>query len=368
MKGLIPWIIFGLSALTCLIWISTGVRDDLREDSVFHDIIKARAEQARSGTDLHIGVAGDWGRHKSVLEGIQAGADKLNSQGGMLGRPVVLDVQDDKGTVEGALTVAQSFASNPMITMVIGHTDPRLNGAVTQNYEFYRLLNISPNASSAGNGNGTHPLQFSNSLAPKQLGNSLLDLAQKQGWTRIGLIHSNTAFHQRQARLMESMADARLIQVPLAMGYQGQELTQDITRWQRELGLDALVLTVDKSQFLRLIHHIRSANMDLPIVTTTDKPENMAEDDPSVGELYFLQSSPADAALANHNTSPVSPFALGYETIMLLERAATASGSLLADDLAAALKRLHLDPPVVTTTSIDSNGNAVKLTPVFSRW
>ncbi len=51
------------------------------------------------------------------------------------------------------------------------------------------------------------------------------------------------------------------------------------------------MLTVDESQCTQLVHHIRAAGMNLPIVSTSDKPQNMLKDDPTLGKLYFYSQA-----------------------------------------------------------------------------
>ena len=209
MKGqaTIATIIFCASSVLVLLWIGFGVRDDLREDSAFHGIAAERVDLAEDPDEVvYIGVAGSWERQDLLLQGIRAAAAEINKNGGLLGYEVVLDVRDDNGTVRQAEAIAQEFATNPSIPFVIGHTDPRLNRIVAQNYEFYQVLTISPNAALADSANKAYSLFFSNGFSARQQADAFLNLAEDQGWSRIGLIYSDTSAGQQKTRILESMA------------------------------------------------------------------------------------------------------------------------------------------------------------------
>ena len=76
--------------------------------------------------DIKIGVAGSmtgdsaiWGQ--SLVKAAQLAADEVNSQGGVLGKKIVLVQGDDKADPKEAASVAQMFVANKDIVGVIGH-------------------------------------------------------------------------------------------------------------------------------------------------------------------------------------------------------------------------------------------------------
>lgn len=366
MKELPAWIIFGVAAVICLLWIFSGVRDDLREDSVFHGITKERTALAKArGTTLRLGVAGTWERHPALLRGIKAAAERLNSENGLLGRTIELDVADDHGTVDGALGVAQAFASRPEVPVVIGHTDPVLNNAVAQNYEFYHVLLFSPNAELGGAAGAAYDLQFSNGLQPRQLGTALLDLIKARGWGRVGLIYTDSPFHQQRARLFESMAGQRLVEVPFTYAYASPdpEVRSEIRRWKRELGLDAIVLTATPQDTAEILAASRGTGIPIPLVSTAQMPKDHTFRD-SGETVWCLQPY---ALPQGHPELVELESVLGYETVMLLSAAAQKAGSLLPTDLAEALRSLKPQPPLASTLRFEEHGAALKLEPVFIR-
>lgn len=403
MKGLLAWFIFGIASLSCLVWISGGVRDDMHENSVFQGIVQERIALAQeTDGDLHIGVAGNFTRHPDILGGIQRATEELNAQGGMLGRRIVLECRDDHGAVNTALAIAQEFATRPEIPFVIGHTDPQINRFVAPNYEFYDVLLFSPNAS-LGKGKGL-ALQFSDALPANQIGEALLDLAGRQGWSRIGLIYTKTGHHQRQAQRFESLANARGVNVPLSYSYTGAgpAMTREMEQWKRELDLDAMLLSVDAQDSAEIILAARGRDIRIPIVSTETIPAGSAPSpaqplgqqpqttlaetnssaaasvdiqelpaassgSPDFGEVWVMQPYAADTGQATASSSDLDRlhFALGYETLQLLAQAVNSAQSLVPEDVATALRTLKVEHSPGGTLQFDASGDAVKLPPRF---
>jgi len=380
MKGTLAWIIFGLAALTCLLWIGFGVRDDLREDDVFHNIIQERIDIAESSEDtLHIGAAGDWDRHQEVLHGIQLAADEINATGGILGRTIVVDPQDDQGTVEGALTVAQSFASRPEIGIVVGHTGLSLTAAVAQNYEFYGLLCITPNTASNNSSKNRFSLIFENGISPQQTGGAILKLAKEKQWKRLGLIYAKSTNAMHQARRFESMANRHEINIPLSFAYEGRGsgVAEHMERWKRELDLDAMILTVDAADIIPLVSACRVIGINCPFVIVSEPPASLtAKKTEGLNTLYFIDpliDAAAHDALApktqaRFNHGPTIDLLLGYDSLIVLKQAIIKADSFVPARVAEALRNAPIDESMSGTLRFDKHGSAIKRPPHFTEY
>lgn len=376
MKGVLAWIIFLSAAVVCLLWIGFGVRDDLREDAVFNDVIQARIDQAESSDgEVHIGVAGDWREHGDILRGVQLAAEEINEGGGILGCKIVLEPRDDHGTVEGALTVAQEFVSRPEISFVIGHTDLPLVVSVAQNYEFYGVLALSPNTSGMGATAHTFSLLFENGMPPAQTGEAILALAREKGWERIGLIYAKSDQATRQARQFESLANRHGIRVPLSFGYEGRGsgVSLHMERWKRELDLDAMVLTVRDADEIPLISACRVVGIGCPFIVSGEKPAGVKPGgDAALGTLYFLESARlADGYTlfsrnyaARFKTPPTADAVMGYDALHLYATAVREAGTFVPADVAASL-RGEVAHSLTCTMRFDDHGSAVKRVPRF---
>ena len=374
MKGLLAWIVFAVAAVACLLWIGFGVRDDLREDSVFNDVIRERVELAgEPGKEVHVGVAGDWKEHGDILRGVELAAGEINEGGGILGRKVVLVPHDDHGTVEGALAVAQEFASRPEIPFVIGHTQLPLNGSVAQNYEFYGVLVMSPNTSGLGTTANAFSLIFEDGMPPSQTSGAILALAKEKGWKRVGLIYAKSDHATRQARKFESMANQHDIKVVLSFGYEGRGsgVAQHMERWKRELDLDAIVLAVHERNVIPLISACRVIGLHCPFVITGERPDGIGGG-VGLGDLYFLEPARngqgyerfAAGFKARFGHAPTSDGVLGYDALRIYAAAVREAGTFVPAEVAAALEG-DVDDSLSGTLHFDGHGSAVKRPPLF---
>ncbi|MBI9079685.1 MAG: ABC transporter substrate-binding protein [Pseudodesulfovibrio sp.] len=372
MKGTLAWIIFGLASATCLLWIGFGVRDDLREDNVFHDVIQKRIALSKaSANELHIGAGGNWKHHETMLQGIEIAAAEINANGGILGRKIILDCRDDQGTINGALTIAQSFATKPEIAFVIGHTELELNAAVAQNYEFYGLMSLSPNTAGSSSSVNPFSLLFENGTPPEQTCKAILKLAKEKGWSRLGLFYVKSDQTMQQARRFESIANRHEIQIPLSFGYEGRGsgIAMRMEHWKRELDLDAIVLAVRTTDIANLVSASRALGIDCPFIVAGKRPTAISSDKTDMfGSMYFLE--PAQKTIKYKNFAklfqiqfgkiPSAEALQGYDSVHILAQAIKKADSFVPVTVASALKDSQIDNSLSGTVRFDQQGNAIK--------
>lgn len=375
MKEYLAWIIFTFAAVSCLFWIGFGVRDDLREDDVFHNIVEERLELAKApGDTIIIGMAGDFTTHKSLLLGAQLAAQEINANGGILGKKVTLEVGDDQGTIEDSLTVAQKFASNPKIGFVIGHTNLGLSNGVAQNYEFYGVLRLSPNTSDSTKTGFS--LLFENGIKPRQIGESVLSIAAKNNWHKLGIIYSKNKQAMQQARQFESMANKQNINVPLAFAFEGRGsgISTHMVKWKRELALDAMVLSIDQADIPAIISACRAVGINCPFILLEGQTRLSPDRKDDFGTVYSMTPPRTDAAyirLAVHfqktfNLPLTMDAILGFDALHILAQAITKADSFVPSEVAETLKNSPLKNSISGTTQFDAHGAAIRNPPKFS--
>lgn len=378
MRGNLAWLIFGLASLSCLFWIGFSVRDDMHEDNVFHDVIQKRINTAISPqSTVYIGVAGDWKNHKDILHGVEQAAQKLNASGGILDRKVALVIEDDKGTIDGALLAAQSFAVKPEIAFVIGHTQLRLNEAVAQHYEFYGILCIAPNTVNSFTSNNNSTLLFENGMAPRHIGEAIIDLAKTKDWKRLGLLYTRNDQTMRRARQFESMVNKHEIQVPLSFGYEGlkSDITEHMITWKRELDLDAMILAIDQADMPSFIFACRKVGISAPLVIISKKRPSIQALKEGENLLYWIKQKEDENLTVKRLMKQVKKssgqilstnMTLGYDALTILAQKIEEAGSFVPADVAATFKEAKVNTSVSGTLRFDKQGNAVKQSVVFT--
>lgn len=81
------------------------------------------------------------------VEGATLAAKEVNAQGGILGRPVRLEILDDQGKPNEAASAAQKLATNDDVAAVIGPSSTASASAAIPILERARIVTISPSAS-----------------------------------------------------------------------------------------------------------------------------------------------------------------------------------------------------------------------------
>lgn len=379
MKNWLAWIIFALASVTCLVWIGFGVRDDMRESSVFHNIIAERLDIAESSNEVHVGVVGNWKEYNDLLRGIKMAAQDINEKGGILGRKIVLEIKDDEGTVDKALAVAQELSTKPEVAFVIGHTSPALNAAVAQNYEFYQVLHLAPISSSEHQSQTPFTMAFENGMPPSQPSKAVIRLAKKEGWSRLGLIYLKGQTTEHRARRFESLANQADISVPISYAYEGPGtgITFHMERWKREVDVDAIIIAVDFKTTIPLIQAARDVGLEMPIVNFGPAPPpKHSEVFAPLAPLYFFSHDassappPAPGLQQYEKTEGHRPrieLMLGYDSLSVLAQTITRIDSFIPAVIAQALRGHKVEYSYTDTVRFDEHGTAEKTPISFAR-
>jgi len=104
-----------------------------------------------ASNDLCIGVAGPMtGKGKlfgqEMIEGIQLYVDQMNQSDGTFGNKIHVLIKDDQNDSQKALAIANSFAKNPSIVLVIGHYFSSTSIMAGKVYQKYQIPAITGSA------------------------------------------------------------------------------------------------------------------------------------------------------------------------------------------------------------------------------
>ncbi|RPJ03124.1 MAG: branched-chain amino acid ABC transporter substrate-binding protein [Chloroflexi bacterium] len=84
-----------------------------------------------------------------IWQGAQVAAAMINEEGGVLGFPIELFVEDDRCTGDDATTVANRVVSDPQVVAIVGPICSGATVAASDVYEEARIVMVSPSATAA---------------------------------------------------------------------------------------------------------------------------------------------------------------------------------------------------------------------------
>lgn len=167
----------------------------------------------RSGLPIKIGFSGpitgkqaDYG--KSVSQGAKLRIEEINAAGGIAGRKVELVVGDDAASPTQAVTVAQEFASNSDVLVVLGHFNSSCSNAAKPIYRAAKLPQLSYGSTNDDVTDGsewTFRTPYKNSLQGRSLARFSKSVLKAQ---RVGIITENDAYGKSLASEFKLEAEA----------------------------------------------------------------------------------------------------------------------------------------------------------------
>lgn len=337
----------------------------------------ARAER-RTG-DIVVGVAWPWAARREVRygEGLDMAVAEINAAGGVRGRRIVLEKEDDHESVDEGELVAQRLANDPDVMAVIGHLQSYVSVPASAIYDLSGLVMIAPTATNPELTAHGYSRVFRATFTDTEVGRQMAEYAARQGYERIGIYYIRSDYGRNLANAFEERASDLGLAIPVRQSYEpnapaGNDSFGPALRSWSEAGLDAIFLAGEVPSAARAIVAAREEGITVPI---------MGGDAMSSRELISVAGGAAEGtvvATAFHADEPrpeVRRFAaafetrfgappdagsaLGYDVIRLLADAIERAGTALPDSVSSALHSLRGWNGVTGTFAFDSAGNLV---------
>lgn len=209
-----------------------------------------------------LGILGQW-----MQASAQAEVDRINSEGGLLGRPVVLISRDDELNPAKTVEIVREFIERERVSMIIG---PSLTAfalatkdLVTQSKTIQFLPTVSGMAALEG-----APYTFRTLESIQLQMNEIARYLSSTGAAKVGMVVLDDATGAEYMELLPGAVEAA------GMSYVGHERfrndDQDLTTQVlkvRELGADALVVgTGNSAQAAKVIIAARQIGWDATII------------------------------------------------------------------------------------------------------
>jgi ABC-type branched-chain amino acid transport systems, periplasmic component len=334
-----------------------------------------------SGDEIKVGVyvslTGDTSTFGTQSrDGIQFAVDELNAAGGVLGKKIVLDIQDDQSRPDEAKTVATKFASDPKIVAVIGEVASTLsknaapvlqraqipmispsstNPDVTKIGDYiFRVCFIDPFQGYVMAKFARENLKLSNVAVMRDQANDysvgLADVFKREFQKMGGKITADVSYSAKDSDFRSQLTQVKGADAIFIPGYYGEVGT--IARQAREQGINVPLLGGDGWDSDKLVAGAGGPGKALEGCYFSTHYSKDAKE-PRVQEFVRAYTE-------KKGVPPASLVAQGYDAMMILADAIKRAGGADRAKVRDALAQTKNYPAVTGDITIDEQRNATK--------
>lgn len=348
------------------------------------DVATTRERLAnRTSEPIVVAAAWPWSvRYDGFFwEGMKLALDEVNETGGILGRPLILQKEDDKESVNEGRRVAQRLSDDPNIVAVIGHLNSHVSIPASAIYDTAGLLMLTPGSTSPELTRRGRNLVFRSVNSDNDVAQEMIDFADRRGYRRIVICYVRNDYGLGLANALEEFALAGGLTIVDRQSYDPSASSNRagyrrlVTQWL-DMEFDAILLAGMAPQAGYLVKQMRANGLDIPILggEALDTPEfidaaGAAANGVIVASVFHPDDPREEVRRFNHRFEsvygelPDSWAARGYEAVRLLADAMEAAGSAAPRHVAGHLKslgsRYSLSGPVTFSDGGDVIGKSM---------
>ena len=326
----------------CLLLL-TGCRVD------YESMARQRVEYAKINQgDIVIAAIQDTDK-SHYINGVSLAVEEINqSNGGLLGRPLKLIIEQGYDDFESSKPVIRRIADNPMASIVLGHINDKVVTPASVVYEKSQLLFFPPLTTSKEL--TSHGSLFTFRMLPDNIhmAEQISSTAETLLYKKIAVLYARADKYREFSLLFEQAATKTGLKLVFSHSFFGQ--TDDYRPFLSDLKkekFDAVFLSANAKTATRLIRQMREMGINNPILGSADL--NSQEFTTSVGAAgnNTIVPTPYNVLADNrinqnfitryrdkYEQSPNADAAQGYDSVMLfankVERAQSTVPALLA--------------------------------------
>lgn len=337
-----------------------------------------RAEWGREGTgDITVAAVWPWRALTEIrfAEGLQMAVDEVNATGGIHGRKLRLRKEDDNGSVNDGLLIAQRLADDPHVAAVIGHLQSYVTVPAAAIYETGGLPMLSPASTDPALTSKGYTGVFRIIATDQQTGRQMADFAARRGYRRVAIYYVRNTYGRELANAFEERAAGTGVTVVARASYapdapaDGRNFEATLGEW-KEMELDAIFLAGEVPQAGYLVSEARRKGITVPVIgaDAMSSPALLAAGGEAAEGIVvpsaFHPREPrarvqqfAEAFRKRYGIDPDPGSALGYDAVMVLAEAMRSARSAAPEDLARALHGLQGFDGVTGPISFDERGD-----------
>lgn len=302
-------------------------------------------------------ITGSWALEgEMAVNSVQVVADRINAEGGVLGRPIEIVIGDDQGEPRQSALVAQRMISQDVVA-VIGTYGSSIAEPSQLIYEDAGIVNIAYGATAVELTERGYRYFFRTNFRDDRQGDFFAELVENElGSKRVAIVHDNTTF---AAGLAEAARDAMAhvsgseIVFYDAVTPGDRDFTATVSR-MRVQNPDVVYFTAYYPEAGLFLRQMRDAGVDATFVggnaAINDEFVEIAGVDVAAGSLITQEPLPTDLPypeaaefleeyIARHGAAPSSPWpVLAADALSVFAAAIEATGSTDSDVLADYLR------------------------------
>lgn len=317
------------------------------------------ASATETGNEVHLAVASpvtgdsaEYGIHFNV--GAEMAVEKINAEGGINGRTVVLESYDSKNDAKEAAEVARLIGQNEQILATIDDFSSTCCMATAPIYEENKLVQVSPSAGlidfpRVGSYN------FATTGVQEDDGPFLINrvIHEELGAASYAMVYTNNDYGLNMLKYMNEEAESLGITVTdtEAVAAGEKDYTAIVSK-MRQTEPEVVVIVANYNEVANCVKQIRQVGWDVPIVISgsalTDQLVELLGDDVNgiYSNIAFVPSDDDEATkeftaeFTERASMPPSFHSVStYDTVMLVcEAARTCGDNLTRDTLRDALE------------------------------
>ena len=204
-----------------------------------------------------------------ILEWIQMAVDECNEAGGIDGKEVVIDAQDDQAEPNQAASVANMMSADEKIVAIIGSLKSSCTLAAAPIYEEAGVVALSPDSSSPEVTNaGEYIFRIKNSDVV--LAQTMAKGAISDGHTKFAILYENNDYGAgvlEQSQIAIEEAGCEIVCTESILTGEQTDFSSIISKI-RESGADAILMGVDYNESGLVMKQMKDAGLDLPRYAT----------------------------------------------------------------------------------------------------
>ncbi len=290
---------------------------------------------------------------QKAQRGIELAVEELNAAGGLLGRPVKIDFQDDRNDKKEAVSIMTKFATIDKVPVVFGSAGSSVSLAIAPLANRYKVVLISPISSSSQLSTEGGPYFFrtvpADDLQAEVLANWVIESDPKQ----VALVYTNNSWGKPLAEGFQTRFEAAGGNVLSSDGVAegSTDFRTIITKLKGLTGLDAVVSPTYPKEGAAFVRQARELGLNVPLFggDNWDSPEFLTiAGQAAEGVSYTAPSeskSPEYAAFAQryrgkYGEEPDIIGAYAYDAATAIFKAVENSRSMKPPEIRDALTRV----------------------------